>query len=38
VGLIVLLFAGVSPVFGVVGTILLIVGLVFLVLWLLDQA
>jgi hypothetical protein len=38
VGLIVLLFAGVSWIFGTIGTILLIVGLVFLVLWLLDQA
>jgi hypothetical protein len=38
VGLIVLLFAGVSQIFGIVGTILLIVGLIFLVLWLLDQA
>jgi hypothetical protein len=38
VGLIVLLFTGVSNIFGVVGTILLIIGLVFLVLWLLDQA
>lgn len=38
VGLILLLFSGVSGVFTVVGTILLIIGLVFLVLWLLDQA
>jgi hypothetical protein len=33
-----LLFTGVSNVFGILGTILLIIGLVFLVLWLLDQA
>jgi hypothetical protein len=38
IGLILLLFSGVSPAFYIVGTILLIVGLVFLVLWLLDQA
>lgn len=38
IGIILLLFTGVSNVFGIVGTILLIIGLVFLVLWLLDQA
>lgn len=38
VGLIVLLFSGVSNVFAILGTILLIIGLVFLVLWVLDQA
>ena len=38
IGLILLLFSGISPAFYIVGTILLIVGLVFLVLWLLDQA
>jgi hypothetical protein len=38
IGIILLLFTGVSNVFGILGTILLIIGLVFLVLWLLDQA
>ncbi|TVT40690.1 hypothetical protein FNT36_14595 [Hymenobacter setariae] len=38
IGLIVLLFSGVNAIFGIVGTILLVIGLVFLVLWLLDQA
>ena len=38
IGLIVLLFSSINWVFATVGAILLIVGLVFLVLWLLDQA
>ncbi|MGI4740421.1 MAG: hypothetical protein ACRYG7_35055 [Janthinobacterium lividum] len=38
VGLILLLFSGVADIFAILGTILLIIGLVFLVLWLLDQA